>query len=275
MKRSVLFVAALAAAALGCTSPRGDEHDAAAADGASSDAGLPGEDARATPDAAILDGARSDDAASAADATTASGAHPPSGTRLCAEGTLTQEALRATCASTDPIVLGVGIGRNCDALTTAGLDYEVWCSSDQLYLYARIREVDSASRLSCPGSVPLPDGGAIAYETRPIGYGIYSPPPDGSPIFVEVEGARFGSGAPSSGTAISWRETIIGDPITGTYERTISAWSRPEGGAVDLAVGGTMTFGLALAPVDCTGYTPTGDTAYVFLVRLGWDAPTT
>lgn len=263
------FGVSLALLAAGCTPAPGSDVDASARDAASIDTGLLVDTGVTVDTGAPVDTGLPVDAHRAESDAGPSTSHPPEGSRLCGEGTLTQDELRATCTATDPSVFGIVIEKTCDALTTAGLDYEIWCTPDQLYVFARLREVDSASRLTCGGSVPLPDGGVFLYETRELPYGIDSPPPE-SPILVTVDGATHVSSA--GGTPASWSQTIVGDPVSARYERTMASWTRPDGATVSFDAGGTTTFALPLTPVDCTGFTPTGPTTYVFIVRLDWDA---
>lgn len=111
----------------------------------------------------------------------------------------------------------------------------------------------------------------FAYTTRPLGYSIDSPPPDTQRTIFTADGATLVDSALD--VPIRWIEGRVGAPVQAIYETSAEAWPRPSGGTVNIEAGGTATLGLALAPVDCGGYSPTGPATFVFIAQAMWTAP--
>jgi hypothetical protein len=159
---------------LGCSSAAGSfnggsDSGAGSETGPGAEGGLPhpDQDGAASHDggakgdsAALPDGGHAGGDASAVDAGSLLTPSPPKGATECGSGTITQASSSTACMMPNWVLDSMPLPdggtamtpRDCSALTVTSGTWEVWCTSTEVYLWARFNGVnDTGSLVDCHG----------------------------------------------------------------------------------------------------------------------------
>jgi len=178
MRLHLLAVPAFAGALLfACSSGDGAVTSNGASDGdgggnASADGSTASKD-----DASMLaeDASTSSDSSSTSDAQQDSGvlpsSKPPAGTTLCKKGTFTAADVKNAC--NQPVSFGPAPVNECDAVTSNGGKYEVWCGAGNTYVWAEVDDL-APKKNECPvgnGNFSLSPSANYTFSAGAVGAG--------------------------------------------------------------------------------------------------------
>ncbi len=266
---SLLTVVTSLIVALGCSSPSSP---------AETDGGLRDDSAIRTDSGNLTDGGN-DAARPIADSGSSSdgggdsgiwtGPPPPVGTALCGTGTVSDEALRMACSDLDPMSdLSTGVMTDCDALVTDGVAYEVWCSTNTIFLRFSSSAIDDPSKRTCTRTITDSEGVVHTITTDVFRWGS-SGSPDTAVVLVFANGSRTLSTVASVPLWTSRGVSGDGeeDPWAMSYDYTASGLS------ADATASGSGLVVMSLQQIDCDDIPISGSSRYVLTIPIRWETP--
>lgn len=132
----------------------------------------------------------------------------------------------------------------CGAFQFTDGGFESWCSPTEVYVRVSLEDVRSTALRQCSRSIPLPDGGMLAFTSYPLEWDLtrseFSAAVNASPFSSVLSMARFltlpSSFGQSTPRGPEWQGSLA---FEGRFSNTADAGSGP--------------IGVALQRVDCDG----------------------
>lgn len=134
----------------------------------------------------------------------------------------------------------------CEAFQFTEGGFESWCSPTEVYVRVSLEDVSSTAVRTCSRSIPLPDGGSLAFTTYPLEWDFTL-----SEFSSAVNGPPF-----SSASSLSMARFITPPNSFGQSTPRGPEWRGSltfEGRFSSTADAGVGPIGMALQRVNCDG----------------------